>query len=158
MQRSVNAPPVSDSGPDQTVDEGSEVTLDGSKSSDPDDGIDLAINPVTERLLQSPYYVHCRNRMLWDALQELADGNNLIRWLDHAADLIRPDIYHGPGTRGFQFRQLYCPFVSIFRGINLIPVSRHWQQRYDPEQSHTFPGSLKYQTCAISISPYLFRS
>ena len=35
----VNIPPVSDSGADQTVDEGSAVTLDGSGSSDPDDGI-----------------------------------------------------------------------------------------------------------------------
>jgi hypothetical protein len=37
----VNIPPVSDSGPEQTVDEGTTVTLDGSKSSDADDGIAL---------------------------------------------------------------------------------------------------------------------
>ena len=37
----VNIPPVSDSGPEQTVDEGTTVTLDGSKSSDTDDGIAL---------------------------------------------------------------------------------------------------------------------
>jgi len=35
----VNLPPTADSGPDQTVDEGVTVTLDGSNSSDPDDGI-----------------------------------------------------------------------------------------------------------------------
>ena len=35
----VNIPPVSDSGAEQTVDEGTTVTLDGSKSSDADDGI-----------------------------------------------------------------------------------------------------------------------
>jgi hypothetical protein len=37
----VNIPPVSDSGAEQTVDEGTTVTLDGSKSSDVDDGIAL---------------------------------------------------------------------------------------------------------------------
>jgi len=39
--RSINIPPVSDSGADQTADEGTAVTLDGSKSSDADDGIVL---------------------------------------------------------------------------------------------------------------------
>ena len=37
----VNIPPVSDSGAEQTVDEGTTVTLDGSKSADADDGIAL---------------------------------------------------------------------------------------------------------------------
>ncbi len=35
----VNDPPVADAGPTLTVEEGANVTLDGSKSSDPDDGI-----------------------------------------------------------------------------------------------------------------------
>ncbi len=34
-----NAPPTADAGPDQTVNEGDTVTLDGSNSTDPDDGI-----------------------------------------------------------------------------------------------------------------------
>jgi len=34
-----NLPPTADAGPDQTVDEGATVTLDGSNSADPDDGI-----------------------------------------------------------------------------------------------------------------------
>ena len=36
---SVPQPPITDAGPDQTVDEGDTVTLDGSNSTDPDDGI-----------------------------------------------------------------------------------------------------------------------
>ena len=35
----LNDPPTADAGPDQTVDEGVAVTLDGSNSTDPDDGI-----------------------------------------------------------------------------------------------------------------------
>jgi hypothetical protein len=35
----VNLPPAANAGPDQTVDEGAAVTLDGSNSTDPDDGI-----------------------------------------------------------------------------------------------------------------------
>ena len=35
----VNLPPISDAGPDQSANEGDSVTLDGSNSSDPDDGI-----------------------------------------------------------------------------------------------------------------------
>jgi predicted RNA-binding protein with TRAM domain len=35
----INLPPTADAGPDQTVDEGVTVTLDGSNSTDPDDGI-----------------------------------------------------------------------------------------------------------------------
>lgn len=65
-------------------------------SRNPDDGIDLNMNPLTERLLQSPRYVHLRNRIIWDALQGPADGNKLIQWFDNAADLIRPDIYSDP--------------------------------------------------------------
>jgi hypothetical protein len=36
-----NIPPISDAGPDQALDKGALVTLDGSKSSDPDDGIGM---------------------------------------------------------------------------------------------------------------------
>jgi hypothetical protein len=38
--RFVNDPPTADAGPDQNVDEQTTVTLDGSNSSDPDDGIE----------------------------------------------------------------------------------------------------------------------
>ncbi|MCK4304505.1 MAG: PD40 domain-containing protein, partial [Candidatus Eisenbacteria sp.] len=38
-QEGINVPPTANAGPDQTVDEGIRVTLDGSNSIDPDDGI-----------------------------------------------------------------------------------------------------------------------
>jgi len=62
----------------------------------PDDGIDLATNPVTERLLQSPRYVHRRNEILWEALQGPAEGDSLVRWFDRTVDLIRPDMHSDP--------------------------------------------------------------
>jgi hypothetical protein len=42
IKTDLNNPPAADAGPDQTVDQGIGVTLDGSFSSDPDDGDDIA--------------------------------------------------------------------------------------------------------------------
>jgi parallel beta-helix repeat protein len=68
---------------------------------EPDDGIDLATNPVTERLLQSPWHVHRRNEIIWKTLQGPAGGNRLLQWFDDAVDLIRPDIYSDPHKDSF---------------------------------------------------------
>lgn len=65
-------------------------------SRNPHDGIDLNANPVTERLIQSPYYVHCRNRIIWDTLKGPANINEQLQWLDKITELIRPDIYSDP--------------------------------------------------------------
>lgn len=60
------------------------------------DTIDLNMYPLTERLLQSPYHVYMRNKLLWDALQGPAQINRQVQWLDDTARLIREDIYCDP--------------------------------------------------------------
>lgn len=62
----------------------------------PQDEIDLNLNPITERLLQSPQYVHARNKIIWEALQGPANINKQIQWLDKTTNLIREDIYSDP--------------------------------------------------------------
>lgn len=76
----------------------------------PDEGIDLATNPVTERLLQSSRHVHRRNEILWEVLQGPADGDSLIQWFDGTVDLIRPDIYSDPHKDSFH---MLFPFFMI---------------------------------------------
>lgn len=55
--------------------------------------IDLNLNPLTERLLQLPEYIHDRNRIIWEAIQGPANADKIIQWLDEMAGLIREDIY-----------------------------------------------------------------
>lgn len=60
------------------------------------DTVDLSINPLTERLAQSPHHVYLRNKLLWEALQGPANSNGQIQWVDGTAGLIREDLYCDP--------------------------------------------------------------
>jgi parallel beta-helix repeat protein len=63
------------------------------KWGNPHDEIDLNLNPITERLLQSAKYVHARNKIIWEALQGPASIDKQIQWLEKTTNLIREDIY-----------------------------------------------------------------
>lgn len=60
---------------------------------DPEDEIDFALTPIAERLLRLPYYVHARNKVIWEALAGPASSAQQIEWLHEKADLIREDVY-----------------------------------------------------------------
>ncbi len=86
----------------------------------PDDGIDLAANPVTERLLQSSRYVHRRNEIIWETLQGPSGGDRLLKWFDAAVDLIRPDIYSDPYKDSFH---MLFPFFMILSEKYVISMA-----------------------------------
>lgn len=63
---------------------------------DPQSTIDLNLNPIVEKLLQSPELIHQRNRVLWEALRGPVQIDKILAWIDGTADLIREDIYCDP--------------------------------------------------------------
>jgi parallel beta-helix repeat protein len=75
------------------------------------DTLDLNLNPITERLLQSPYYVHVRNKILWETLQGPVNSNAQMQWVDTAADLIRGDIYCDP------HKDMVLPIFPLFKSL-----------------------------------------
>jgi parallel beta-helix repeat protein len=58
--------------------------------------VDLSMNPLTDRLSQSPHHMYLRNKFLWEALQGTAGSDELLRWVDGAAGLIREDLFCDP--------------------------------------------------------------
>ena len=78
---------------------------------DPHDEIDLNLNPITQRLLQSPEYAHARNEIIWKAIKGPVHIDKIIHWLDKTADLIREDVYCDP------YKDAYFITVSPLRSI-----------------------------------------
>ena len=99
---------------------------------DPQGEIDLNLNPITERLLQSPEYVHARNKIIWEAIQGPASINKQIQWLDKMASLIREDIYCDPHKDARFF--IFPPLRSILSkkmilSMCILPVSNSMFER-----------------------------
>jgi len=62
----------------------------------PHAGVDLNLNPITERFLQLPRYVHARNKIIWEVIKGPASIDEQVQWLDKTTNLIRQDIYCDP--------------------------------------------------------------
>ena len=78
---------------------------------DPHDGGDLNLNPITERLLQSPEYVHARNEIIWEAIQGPIHIDKIVQWIDKTTHLIREDVYCDP------YKDMHLILPSPLRSI-----------------------------------------
>ncbi len=99
---------------------------------DPQSTIDLDMNPIVARLLQSPELIHQRNKVLWEALQGPVQIDKILAWIDSTAELIREDIYCDP-YKDARFFTL-APLASLQTGkIQLtqcmLPVSNRMFER-----------------------------
>jgi parallel beta-helix repeat protein len=72
---------------------------------------DLSMNPLTDRLSQSPYHVYLRNKLLWEALQGPAGANAQIQWVDATAGLIREDLYCDP------YKDMVFTILPFFKSL-----------------------------------------
>jgi parallel beta-helix repeat protein len=73
--------------------------------------IDLSMNPLTDRISQSPSHVYVRNKLVWDALQKPVGGNELVQWVDETAELIREDMYCDP------YKDRVLPVFPFFKSL-----------------------------------------
>ena len=99
---------------------------------DPRSTIDLNLNPIVEKLLQSPELIHQRNKVLWESMQGPVQIDTILAWIDSTADLIREDIYCDP-YKDARFITL-APLTSLQTGkIRLtqcmLPVSNRMFER-----------------------------
>ena len=117
--------------------------------------VDLNLNPIIERILQFPEYVHARNEILWESIHGPTSSEKVFEWLDHTVDLIREDMYCDP-YKDARFFTL-APLASIRKkkiqlAPCILPVSNSLFEEELAKMKDFFSKRVSYITEILSLS------